>query len=58
MQRITEFVDHFHVTVDLAQYPLYHSKYTPIERVWGVLEKHWNGSVLDSCQTVLQFLVP
>jgi transposase len=55
MQRITEFVDHFHVTVDLAYYPPYHSKYNPIERVWGVLEKHWNGSLLDSCQTVLRF---
>ena len=55
MQRITEFTDCFQVTVDLAYYPPYHSKYNPIERVWGVLEKHWNGSLLDSCQTVLQF---
>jgi len=55
MQRITEFVDRFQVTVALAYYPPYHSKYNPIERVWGVLEKHWNGSLLDSCQTVLQF---
>jgi transposase len=55
MQRLTELVDHFQVTVDLAYYPPYHSKYNPIERVWGVLEQHWNGSLLDSCQTVLQF---
>jgi Rhodopirellula transposase DDE domain len=55
MQRLTEFVDDFQVTVDLAYYPPYHSKYNPIERVWGVLEKHWNGSLLDSGQTVLQF---
>jgi transposase len=55
MQRITEFVDRFQITVDLAYYPPYHSKYNPIERVWGVLEKHWNGSLLDSCQTVLHF---
>jgi transposase len=55
MKRLTDFVDHFHLTIDLAYYPPYHSKYNPIERVWGVLEKHWNGSVLDSCQTVLRF---
>jgi transposase len=55
MKRLTEFVDHFQVTVDLAYYPPYHSKYNPIERVWGVLEKHWNGSLLDTCDTVLQF---
>lgn len=55
MQRLTEFVDQAQVTVELAYYPPYHSKYNPIERVWGVLEKHWNGSLLDSCQTVLRF---
>ena len=55
MQRLTEFADGFQLTLDLAYYPPYHSKYNPIERVWGVLEKHWNGSLLDSCHTVLQF---
>ena len=55
MKRITEVVDTFQVTVELAYYPPYHSKYNPIERVGGVLEKHWNGSLLDSCETVLKF---
>jgi transposase len=55
MQRITDRVETFAVTVALAYYPPYHSQYNPIERVWGVLEKHWNGSRLDTCDTVLQF---
>ena len=55
MHRITEFVDAFHLTIHLAYYPPYHSKYNPIERVWGVLEQHWNGSLLESIQTVLRF---
>jgi len=55
MQRITDMVDDFQVTVDLAYYPPYHSKYNPIERVWGILEKHWNGDLLDSCHAVLTF---
>jgi transposase len=55
MKRITDFVDAFLFNVDLAYYPPYHSKYNPIERVWGALEQHWNGSLLDSCQTVLKF---
>lgn len=55
MARLTQFVDHFHTTVQLACYPPYHSKYNPIERVWAALEKHWNGSLLDSLQTVLNF---
>jgi hypothetical protein len=55
MQRLTDWVDQVHVTLKLAFYPPYHSKYNPIERVWGVLEQHWNGSLLDSCAAVLKF---
>jgi len=55
MNRITEFVDEFQVTVQLAYYPPYHSKYNPIERAWGVLENHWNGSLLDTIETALNF---
>jgi transposase len=55
MNRITEFVDEFQVTVQLAYYPPYHSKYNLIERVWGVLENHWNGSLLDTVETALNF---
>jgi len=55
MKRITQFVDQYRLTVQLAYYPPYHSKYNPIERVWGHLEKHWNGSLLDSLATVVNF---
>jgi Rhodopirellula transposase DDE domain len=54
IQRLVDFVDNTHLTLQLAYYPPYHSKYNPIERVWGVLEQHWNGSLLDSTQTVLR----
>lgn len=54
MQRLTELVDAEHLTVELAYYPPYHSKYNPVERVWGVLEQHWNGCLLDSVTTVLE----
>jgi len=55
MYRITQFVDLFNIHVHLAYYPPYHSKYNPIERVWGSLEQHWNGFLLDSIETVLKF---
>jgi hypothetical protein len=55
MNRIVEFVDEFQVMVHLAYYPPYHSKYNPVERVWGVLENHWNGSMLDTVETALNF---
>lgn len=55
MQRLVEFVDSVHLSIQLACYPPYHSKYNPIERVWGSLEQHWDGSLLDSLDTILNF---
>jgi transposase len=55
MQRMVEFVQQYRVTVRLAYYPPYHSKYNPIERCWGVLEVYWNGDLLDSEDAVLKF---
>ena len=55
MKRITDLADETQRTIQLAYYPPYHSKYNPIERVWGVLENYWNGSLLDTLQTVFHF---
>ena len=37
----------------LACYPPYHSKYNPVERVFGVLENYWNGDPLLSVDHAL-----
>lgn len=55
MHRLVQFAQHFQITVRLAYYPPYHSKYNPIERCWGILEQHWNGTLLDSLDAVLGF---
>lgn len=55
MQRIVEFVQQYQVSIRLAYYPPYHSKYNPVERCWGILENHWNGALLDSIDAVLRF---
>lgn len=55
MQRLVEFAQRFHLTIRLAYYPPYHSKYNPIERCWGILEHHWNGALLDSVEAVIQY---
>ena len=39
----------------MAYYPPYHSKYNLIERCWGILENHWNGTLLKSIETVLRW---
>lgn len=55
MKRIVDFVEKEKIEIELAYYPPYHSKYNPVERVWGVLEKHWNGTLLDSISKVIGF---
>ena len=48
LKRMVELADKHQVKIQLAYYPPYHSKYNPIERVWGVLENHWRGEIIDS----------
>jgi len=55
MQRLVEFAQRSHLTIRLASYPPYHSKYNPIERCWGILEQHWNGALLDSLEAVIGY---
>ncbi len=53
MKRIIDFSQKCSVNISLAYYPPYHSKYNPIERVWGRLENHWNGELLNSVEKTL-----
>ena len=53
--RLVEFVAQAGVSVRLAYYPPYHSKYNAIERCWGILEMHWNGALLDSLHAVVAY---
>ena len=55
MNRMVQIADDINTKIFLAYYPPYHSKYNPIERVWGGLEQYWNGSLLTSVQTLLSF---
>ena len=55
LKRIVGFARKYGLVVQLAYDPPYHSKYHPIERCWGILEMHWNGSLLDSIEAVVGF---
>jgi hypothetical protein len=55
MKRLVEFSDRHQLTLELAYYPPYHSKYNPIERCWGILENHWNGALLNTVATALRW---
>src|SRR3954447_13355204 len=53
MNRLVRFADATGLEIKLVYYPPYHSKYNPSEHCWGVLESHWNGTLLDSVATVI-----
>lgn len=55
LYRMVEFAHQNGLRVRLAYYPPYHSKYNPIERCWGILERHWNGALLDTVDTLVRF---
>lgn len=55
LKRIVAFADEIQIIIQLLYYPPYHSKYNPIERCWGILEKHWNGTLLETSDSMLKW---
>ncbi|MEM7062593.1 MAG: transposase [Cyanobacteria bacterium P01_B01_bin.77] len=55
IKRLVTFARDYQITIELIYYPPYHSKYNPIERYWTALEQYWNGTILDSVETVIQW---
>lgn len=55
IKRMVEFSERTGLRIRLVYYPPYHSKYNPIERCWGALERYWNGTTLDSIEKALQW---
>lgn len=55
MNRLVQFADATGLELELVYLPPYHSKYNVIERCWGILENHWNGTLLSSVETVLKW---
>jgi len=53
LYRMVHWADAIGKPIQLLYYPPYHSKYNPIERCWGILEQHWNGTQLIDVQTML-----
>jgi hypothetical protein len=55
LHRMVQFADTIGKPIQLLYYPPYHSKYNPIERCWGILEQHWNGTKLTDAETMFQW---
>jgi hypothetical protein len=55
IKRMVEFADRNNLEIELIYYPPYHSKYNPVERCWGILEMHWNGTLLDTVDKTLRW---
>ena len=55
LHRMVKFCDAIGKPIQLLYYPPYHSKYNPIERCWGILELHWNGTKLVDVETMVEW---
>lgn len=55
LHRMGQLADVINKPIQLLYYPPYHSKYNPIERCWGILELHWNGTKLIDAETMLEW---
>ena len=55
LNRMVELSDNIGKPIQLLYFPPYHSKYNPIERCWGILEQHWNGTLLCNVETMLSW---
>ena len=55
LYRMVQLADQIGKPIQLLYYPPYHSKYNPIERCWGILEQHWNGTKLIDVETMLEW---
>jgi hypothetical protein len=55
LKRVVGFARKYGLVIQLAYYPPYHGKYNPVERCWGILEMHWNGSLLDSIEAAVGY---
>lgn len=53
LTRLVAFADHIGKPIQLLYSPPYHSKYNPVERCWGILERPRNGAQLVNVETML-----
>jgi hypothetical protein len=54
-KRIVELAAEKGIDIILSYYPPYQSKFNPIERFWGSLERHWSGAILRTVKLTLAY---
>ena len=53
LARMVDFCDAISKPIQLLYYRPRQSKYSPVERCWGIFKKHWNGAMLANVDTML-----
>jgi len=55
LHRLVAFCTAIGKPIPGLSYPPYHSKYHPIERCWGILAVHWNGTKWVDVETMVEW---
>jgi hypothetical protein len=55
LHRMVQFADPIGTPIQRLYDPPDHSTYNPIERCWGIVERHWHGTTLVEVETMLDW---
>ena len=55
MKQMIKFRDRYQLNIHLVYYPPHHRTYNPVERVWGILENHGNGTLLTDYEIAIEW---
>ena len=55
MKQMIKFRDRYQLNIHLVYYPPHHRTYNPVERVWGILENHGNGTLLTDRKPAIEW---
>lgn len=51
---LIDLAQKYNITIELAYYPPYHSKYNPIERYWARLQLSWSGLIINTVDKLIE----
>jgi len=55
MKQMIKFRDRYQLNIHLVYYPPHHRTCNPVERVWGILENHGNGTLLTDYEIAIEW---
>ena len=56
IKNLIDLAKKHNISIELAYYPPYHSKYNMIERYWARLQLSWNGLIINTIDNLIEII--